>query len=249
MRPSRLLTVAAVAAVASTLSVLWTHLLANAGAPVPHYTGCLGTSGTGAGTISKVAIGSAPRSACSSSQTRIQFSDGTVTGVNAGTGLTGGGTNGNLTVRVAPAYRLPQGCQGGQGAASDGSNAWSCADLIHGAGVVDHGSITIPDTASGQINFTENALGQFSGTCDAGTGAEIFFDTKLAVSSRITWWNKDGYGTTSFQGAQVTPQTTADYAATVQVLWADGRVQTAFVTQHVDSGTGDCTFTGQETLG
>jgi hypothetical protein len=249
MRPSRLVTVAAVAVVSSTLSVLWTHLLANASPPVPHYTGCLGTSGTGAGTISKVAIGTAPRSACSSSQTRIQFSDGTVTGVNAGTGLTGGGTNGNLTVRVGPAYRLPQGCQGGQAAASDGSNSWGCADLLHGSGVVDHGSTTVTAGVSGQFNFTENALGQFSGACDPDQGAEIFFDTKLAVSSRIVWWNKDGYGSTEFQGAQVTPQTKADYAATVQVLWADGQVETAFVTQHVDTGTGDCTFTGQETLG
>jgi hypothetical protein len=50
-----------------------------------------------------------------------------VRGVGAGTGLTGGGTGGNLTLGLGATYQLPQACGGGQLAQWTGS-VWTCAN-------------------------------------------------------------------------------------------------------------------------
>jgi hypothetical protein len=92
------------------------------------YTGCLSTSGS-AGNISSVAVGSDPTKPCSSNEILIHLSGGTITKVTAGSGLTGGGDNGYVTVGLDPKYTLPQNsCAAGQFVASDGSGGWSCAN-------------------------------------------------------------------------------------------------------------------------
>ncbi len=53
---------------------------------------------------------------------------GTITGVTAGTGLTGGGTSGSVGLDLASGFRLPQSCANGQVAKSDGVGSWSCAN-------------------------------------------------------------------------------------------------------------------------
>jgi hypothetical protein len=58
---------------------------------------------------------------------------GTITGVTAGIGLTGGGTSGTVSVGVSGSYQLPQNCGNGQVAKSNGSNSWSCQDDSVGA--------------------------------------------------------------------------------------------------------------------
>jgi hypothetical protein len=78
------------------------------------YTGCLTTSGSGAGQISKVAIGSSPLKPCSSTQHVVNLSGGTITSVTAGPGLTGGGSNGAVTIGLASGYALPQTCSNGE---------------------------------------------------------------------------------------------------------------------------------------
>jgi hypothetical protein len=101
------------------------------------YTGCLNTSGSGAGNVSKVKAGDNPLSQCSSGQTQIRLSSGDITSVTAGSGLTGGGTNGAVTLGLSGGYTLPQDCSSGQVAKSDGSNAWACGndnDTTYSAG-------------------------------------------------------------------------------------------------------------------
>jgi hypothetical protein len=88
------------------------------------YTGCLNTS---SGNIDNFAVGSAPAKSCNKPEILIHISGGTITQVSAGTGLTGGGNNGYVTVGLDPKYQLPQsGCSSGQFVASDGAGGWSC---------------------------------------------------------------------------------------------------------------------------
>lgn len=102
-------------------------------------TGCLTTSGTSAGNIGSVSVGSNPAKNCGSNQMLIHLSGGTITRVTAGTGVTlagSGGTggpgyinNGYASVGIDPKYQLPQsGCASGQFVASNGSGGWSCQD-------------------------------------------------------------------------------------------------------------------------
>jgi hypothetical protein len=58
---------------------------------------------------------------------------GGITGVKPGTGLTGGGSSGEVTLSLAQSYRLPQGCQNGQIAEWDGSK-WLCGNDDVGTG-------------------------------------------------------------------------------------------------------------------
>jgi hypothetical protein len=95
---------------------------------VPVYTGCLNTSGNGAGTIVSLAqSATAPLKPCGQNQVVVHLSGGTITQITAGTGLTGGGNNGSVTLNLASSYALPQGCAVGKVVKWNGT-AWTCAD-------------------------------------------------------------------------------------------------------------------------
>jgi hypothetical protein len=95
---------------------------------VPVYTGCLNTSGNGAGTIGSLTQNATtPLKPCGQNQLLIHLSGGTITEITAGTGLTGGGSNGSVTINLASSYQLPQGCAVGKIVKWNGS-AWACAD-------------------------------------------------------------------------------------------------------------------------
>lgn len=101
-------------------------------------TGCLTNSGTSAGNLGSIAVGSNPAKPCGSNQMMIHLSGGTITRVTAGTGVTvsgpgTGGTgyvdNGFATIGLNSAYTLPQSCSDKQVSKWDQtSGSWKCAD-------------------------------------------------------------------------------------------------------------------------
>jgi hypothetical protein len=94
---------------------------------VDSYTGCLNVSGASSGQINKVKQGDSPLKTCGSNQQLVHLSGGDITRVIPGTGLTGGGTNGAVTLDLGSGYQLPQGCSDGEVAKSDGNGTWECA--------------------------------------------------------------------------------------------------------------------------
>src|SRR3990172_6763368 len=82
--------------------------------------------------------GSAIRSIDASGNVVCETDDGgagDITAVNPGTGLTGGGTTGDVTLSIASSYQLPQTCSNGQVAEWNGS-AWVCANDDNSGGTV-----------------------------------------------------------------------------------------------------------------
>ena len=157
----RLLVLAAAAALA-VAAVAGTAIAALSGS-VKTYTGCVVTS---SGAITKVKEGDSPLGGtCATGSVPIRLSSGDITKVSVGTGLTGGGDNGDVSIGLDPKFGLRQDCASDQILKWDGS-AWSCAaDNDHtytkGTGLdLNGGEFSIspdyrvkntPDCASGQF--------------------------------------------------------------------------------------------------
>jgi trimeric autotransporter adhesin len=83
-------------------------------------------------------------------------SGGDITDVNAGTGLTGGGSSGSVTLALANPFQLPQGCANGQVAKSSGSNSWECANDVDTTGNDWHLNGNSGTTGSDFLGTTDN---------------------------------------------------------------------------------------------
>src|SRR5262245_30313799 len=97
LRPRR--AVAGIVVVAAAVIALGgTAIAAMQVTSVPTYTGCLTNSG---GTVSLIKQGSSPQKPCGSGSTQIQLSGGDITSITVGSGLTGGGTQGDINIGLS----------------------------------------------------------------------------------------------------------------------------------------------------
>ena len=155
-----------------------------ASAAVQSYTGCLSPI---LNAVYDVAPGESPaHPPCLRPANEIHLSSGDLTALVAGTGLTGGGDNGSVTVGIAPSYRLPQGCSSGQATSWNGS-AWACASFLTQA---DFNSLVALLGTPGTINNSSNPVhwtklkgvpaGFADGTDDTGPAYAAGFGLNLS---------------------------------------------------------------------
>lgn len=118
--------VAIAASVAAAAILAGTVVAGHLASDVKSYTGCLTTQG---GTLAFIREGESPARPCPSGSVEAHFSGGDITGVTAGAGLIGGGTNGSVTLSLDPKYALRQDCADGQVLKWDaGTTSWTCAN-------------------------------------------------------------------------------------------------------------------------
>src|SRR5262245_15090647 len=137
------------------------------------YTGCLALKG---GTLTLIKEGDAPQKPCGPGSIAAHFGSGDITGVLSGTGLAGGGSDGSVTLSLAPTYQLPQTCSEGQVAKWTGTG-WTCASdsdsqFSAGIGLQLSGSEFSIDPAYRVPNNQVCAGGEFSVGFDS-TGAQV----------------------------------------------------------------------------
>ncbi len=101
---------------------------------------------------------------------------GDITGVTAGTGLSGGGASGAVTLALGTAYQLPQSCTDGQIAEWDtGTSAWVCAADNSNTGDitgVTAGTGLSGGGASGAVTLALGTAYQLPQSCANGQPAE-----------------------------------------------------------------------------
>jgi hypothetical protein len=111
--------------VLGTVGLAGTAIAALLATPVPTYTGCMTTGG---GTVSSLKQGNEPLKPCGPGSTQIRLSGGDITSITVGSGLTGGGTEGDISIGLNAQQSLPA-CTSDQIPKWNGS-AWACgADI------------------------------------------------------------------------------------------------------------------------
>jgi hypothetical protein len=170
-----------------------------------------------------------------------------ITGVNAGTGLTGGGTSGNLTLSLLAAYQLPQGCTSTQVPSWNGST-WSCA-TVGGGGTVT--SITAGSgltggtiTTSGTIaaNFGGGGVATTLSRSDHNHLGQAWTGGGAAIGLRVATTDAASVGlqgeTSSATGAGVVAKGSGAGGVALQVQNGSLQVQNSGSLQVLGAGLG-----------
>ncbi len=156
---------------------------------------------------------------------------GDISGVNAGTGLTGGGPSGDVTLTLGTSYQLPQLCSNGQTAEWNGT-AWVCAadnDVLGGLtcangqvakwnGMAWACAADVDTNTLGGLSCATGQIAQWNGTAWACVSPSGVADTRCeALGTCATVFggpNLSGMTTTGFGVTGTTSSTTGGNAGT-----------------------------------
>jgi hypothetical protein len=159
---------------------------------------------------------------------------------------TGTAANSNELGGHTPSFFLPA---TGTAANSNELGGTPASAYMQGGGSTTGGRLAL--TGSETSNLLTSPGANLIARCDnggAGDGAslEIASNGGNNPGASVTWWNKDGVGTSSLGDNFVTPGSgePTPYVVTVQVDNTNS-VSTFTASEHYTSGTDTCSFTGQ----